>query len=147
MYSLLFGLTYYFLRPPFVSAIQMYSFILLTAFIGILALLALFTVIYDKTNFMHTRAANLLEHIGKSTLEIYLLHYFFIQFLTLIPLRQTIANLQNTVYAIPLYISMTLVVVLMCLLLNKTLKIVKVHRYIFPIIQRKHIDRNYSTTI
>ena len=130
-----FGAAYYFLQAPSDTTIHMLH-TLLTAFLGIVSLLSLFSIIYNKTLFSYSKAAHILEFIGKSTLEIYLLHYFFIKLLSIMPYRDAIICRQNTIYEIPLYWSITFIVVFMCLLLNRSLKITKIHKYIFPSIKK-----------
>lgn len=128
----LLATTFITLSPPFVTIIEMISFIMLAAFFGIISLLSSFSVLYSRTNFSKNLVSRQLELIGTSTLEIYLLHYFVIKAFTKLPCRSLLSQIQNTVWEFPIYIVFTIATVYICLLFTRILKSTPVSELIFP---------------
>lgn len=110
--------------------------VLLNSFVGIFVMLSFFSILYNKINFRKTKFAFYLEVIGKKTLEIYLIHYFFIKLFAISPGRDFFINCQNTLMEVPVYSILTVIIVLMCLMVVGFLKVIKLHGYIFPTLYR-----------
>lgn len=100
------------------------------AFAGIATSVAAFSLLY-RTRFGGSRPARMLEAVGKSTLEIYLLHYFVIGILAKLP-GYRIAVLKGTAWELPVYLAMSVCVVCACMAAVHLLKKARVYGYLFP---------------
>lgn len=70
--------------------------------------------------------------LGKSTLEIYLLHYFFLSIIADIFDFGKLLPFISTVWELPIFITMSIVVTQMCMLVVKFLKRFNLYRFVFP---------------
>lgn len=85
-----------------------------------------------------TRVGSVLQYIGKRTLDIYLLHYFFIPDLSF--LNGYLQNGQNTVMALLVGISVSLVIVGLCLLVSNVIRLSPfLAEYLFGVKQKSPV--------
>ena len=102
-----------------------------TGFFGIYIIL--FTIYKLSHYFTNNFILNWLSNIGSLTLEIYLLHYFII--CSVLPKFQLFQVLKmhflNTYWEFPIYICLSIVIAVVCLLIVKLLRHLKIYKYIF----------------
>lgn len=121
---------------------------LLRLFIGIICIVCLFNWLYVNTRFSVTLVAQQLEKIGKCTLEIYLLHYFFLQAFEIVPLTLFRPGLALTPWYIQLAVILILTIMISygCIGLISCLKSFKIHSLVFPNIRgRVGTNAKYGT--
>lgn len=125
----LFAVSYLLIDSPYS---RMISCTLTSMFFGISFFISLFSILFSKTTFSSTKAANLLGIIGRSTLEIYLLHYFVLSALFNKNLKPYFEIMSDSWYYIPCILLLTFAVISICLTIVKTLKHLRVYSYVFP---------------
>lgn len=108
---------------------------LLTSCAGIILVIALYSILYTRTTFSGTRTARLLEVIGKSTLEIYLIHYFIIEILKYEHLRSVIEHICGMWLEFPVYFTISILIAITCIGIAKALHLFNISNFIFPTIK------------
>ncbi len=88
-------------------------------YLGLIIVFATFRK-YQSTFSTATKIGNILQYIGKHTLDIYLLHYFFIPNIS--PFREFIFSGNNYVFELFFGIGISLMVIAVCLLVSKVLR-------------------------
>lgn len=97
---------------------------------------SVFSIIYEKTTFKYYKVSNYLGKIGRTTLEIYLLHYFILRLFFLPMCQRYIAIVIDNSWEIPVTLIMSLGVTILCMLIVKVLKAIKVYNLFFPEIRK-----------
>ncbi len=106
---------------------------LIQGFTGIIIIHYIFFHLFNIDKFKHSLFSQKLQFIGKKTLEIYLLHYFFINILKQIPhIPQQIYGIINTNYELPLCLCLSLAIAYICLGTIKLMKKLKIYNLLFP---------------
>lgn len=88
-------------------------------YLGLIIVYAFFRK-YQSSFSKNTIVGNSLQYIGKHTLDIYLLHYFFIPNLS--PFRNYIFSSPNIVFELFFGVGVALMVIAVCLLVSKVLR-------------------------
>jgi len=78
-----------------------------------------------------------ISHIGQITLEIYLLHYFFLYGLKEIDAVHRLYDLKDTLYEFPAFLAVVLLITGACIALLKILQITKIKTILFPTFANK----------
>lgn len=77
-------------------------------------------------------AINKLSYLGKSTLEIYLLHYFLINIAVMLFDFSIVAPYINTIWELPIFLGISIVIASIVMLFVEMLKYFNLYRFIFP---------------
>ena len=90
-----------------------------------------------------TRVATALRHIGTMTLEIYLLHYFFLHWFVkpLFSHCKWLVLQHDTFFEMPIYLPISIVVVGLCLATVYVMKQLRIYTFIFPTIKMVKSNR------
>ncbi|MBR6745856.1 MAG: acyltransferase [Muribaculaceae bacterium] len=110
------------------------------AFSGIIICNIIFSFLYRFTFVAESRIMRGLTFIGTSTLEIYLLHYFIVfgikSISDLTTAGEMLDSICNTVFELPVYIVLSVIVAEICLFAVYQLKNTGIYRFLFP--EAKH---------
>lgn len=110
------------------------------AFSGIIICNIIFSFLYRITFVAESGIMKGLTFIGTSTLEIYLLHYFIVFGVKSITEHTQVGDLLdsicNTVFELPIYIVLSVIVAEICLFVTYQLKNTGIYRFLFP--EAKH---------
>lgn len=102
------------------------------AIAGISIIHYLFWRIFQYKSILESRISYLLQYIGTLTLEIYLLHYFIIEALKIIPNINILTGLKNTLFEFPIYLILSSIIIYCCLGCSYLFKILHLNKYLFP---------------
>lgn len=110
------------------------------AFSGIIICNIIFSFLYRFTFVAESRIMRGLTFIGTSTLEIYLLHYFIVfgvkSITDLTTAGEMLDSICNTVFELPVYVVLSVIVAEICLFVVYQLKNTGIYRFLFP--EAKH---------
>lgn len=115
---------FFFLFPIFTNS-NLYSYNFFVFFIrGILGIIVIFSFFkINENHFNHnTILGKFLQYIGKRTLDIYLLHYFFLP-RNMVYLEDFLTNCNSTVIELFVSITISLMVISITLLISNTLRL------------------------
>ena len=99
---------------------------------GISIIHYLFWKIFQYKSILESRISYLLQYIGTLTLEIYLLHYFIIEALKIVPDINILTGLKNTLFEFPVYLILSSIIICGCLGCLYLFKILRLNRFLFP---------------
>lgn len=106
---------------------------LIYAVSGVIFFINLFQFIYHTTKTTGLRVIKLLEFFGKSTLEIYLIHFLLVEILGNSPLiKENLSPLCGTWYEFPVLFAVSGLIALCCLAIVKILDMLKIKWIVFP---------------
>lgn len=104
---------------------------ILTGFFGIYIMLFTIYNLTRKIN-ANNRIVIWLSFVGSMTLEIYLIHYFILSTIHQFDFMESLKlHIVNTSWEFPIYICLSIVVAVMCLLIVKLLRHLKIYKYLF----------------
>ncbi|MBD5242477.1 MAG: acyltransferase family protein [Barnesiella sp.] len=93
----------------------------------------IFWSLFRKSEVRDSKFAHYLEYIGTMTLEIYLLHYFVIESIKLLPGGGLqMESLKNTVMEFPVYMLCSIIIILCCFAIVYLIKAARLYNIVFP---------------
>lgn len=125
----------------FSFACPQYSLLGLTSAItGIIITYSVFYYLANINSPLVIKTFGLLSIIGTSTLEIYLLHYFFIYSSREMINLDFLASISGTLIEFPIYFIVSVFICVLCLLCVRVLKKSHVYGLLFPSISSKKVE-------
>lgn len=86
-----------------------------------------------KDTLINNKIGLLVINIGTSTLEIYLLHYIIIHYITTFsPFINWGKSICNTIWEFPLYVFISILIACSCIVVVWMLKQLRIYRFLFP---------------
>ena len=123
-FVLLFSLDFFYLMPyanKDIESITLLHIIIgkIISFLGLLIVYNTFRV-YESSFASEKKIGKALQYVGKRTLDIYLLHYFFLPYFPQI--RQILSEGNNSVVEIVIGVGLSLIVICFCLIVSSILR-------------------------
>lgn len=103
-----------------------------TAFSAIIFIHALAFYLFKNDKVVEHKISQGLIYLGTMTLEIYLLHYFFLIPLGKYEIGGYLNAIANTTFEIPTILILSVLVSVVCLLVVRFLKLIRINNFIFP---------------
>lgn len=111
---------------------------LILGFSAIIVMHYLSYKIFNHNRIKVSKVSKFLQYIGTMTLEIYLIHYFFVAISGKLPhIKNFIAFNLDTWWEFPLVFVISIIVAILCLAVIVALKHLKVYNLIFPNVKKK----------
>lgn len=112
---------------------------LISAISGIIIIYSIFYYFENLKRPIVFKVFNLLSIIGTSTLEIYLLHYFFIYSFREVLNLDYLASISGTIMEFPIYFVVSVVICAICLFTVRIFKKLHIYGMLFPAVSSKKV--------
>lgn len=128
-YTFVVALLLFFWSREFITEPMFYA--LVEGFSGIIIVYYLFINIYRLKAVEDSKASQWLQHVGKNTLEIYLIHYFFVFTLAKLPQLKSLGQIDSVTLKFLTIISIAAVITASTLLVAYLLRKLRIYKFLF----------------